>query len=620
MKLQNRPIQNKLMTVILLTSAVVLSVMCAAYMILEYITYRDTVKSHVATLGEVIAANSTAALAFQSEKDAEEILNALRAEKSIRTACLFDNTGKVFAIYPSNHTIPPILIEKTGYWFEDDNLVGYQPVVQGESRLGTLYLQSGLDAMYAQLRQYAMIGLCLIGGSLLLAFLLSKLLQRSISEPILALEQTAKVISEKHDYSVRAAKHGEDEVGALTDAFNQMLSQIQAQNEEITSFNQKLEQKVNERTNDLKQQKEFVETVINSSVDLVSVYDKELNYILINKRGIEFYGMNTQNIIGRNILEVYPQTKTSGMYDDLKTALTGIPVHNMRYKSIALNRYFENYYIPLKDYNDNVYGVMTIGHDITNIIEASEKLEALNAELLKSNRDLEQFAYVASHDLQEPLRKIQTFTQLLAEYIGNNEQAKNYQHKINQSAERMQVLIRDVLDFSRLSNSEDAFVETDLNKVIDNLQSDFELLLREKDATITHSQLPTIKGIPLQLSQLFSNLISNSIKYSEKKPVINISSEKLGEEEIKKYPKLNGNPSYTRITFMDNGIGFEPEYNEQIFAIFQRLHGRQKYHGTGIGLAICRKIVENHHGIIYAEGKPGKGATFNIILPINNYN
>jgi PAS domain S-box-containing protein len=617
MKLKDAPIQRKLMSVILLTCFVVLILMGSAYILLEYFSYQKVVKANVSTLGTVIASNSSASLAFDSPNDANEILNALRAEKHIVLACLYDNSGKLFAKYPADtsYSVFPEVQHKNEYWFEDGYLIGFQKVSQKDSELGVLFIKSDLEAMNDQLRHYMIIGILLIAGSLLVAYSLSKLLQKSISEPILSLEQTAKIISQQNDYSVRAVKSGKDELGALTDAFNQMLTQIQVQNTEIKSFNQNLELKVKERTYALQEQKDFIETIINSSVDLVAVFDKDLKYMMLNKRADDYYRIKREDIIGRNILDVFPQTKDSGMLEDLKRALNGEYVHNTNYKSPIVQRSFENYYIPLKDVSDKVYGVLTIGHYITNIMEANEKLENLNSELIKSNRDLEQFAYIASHDLQEPLRKIQTFTQLLGDNYGNEEKFKNYYVKINQAASRMQNLIQDVLNFSRISKVEEAFVDADLNQILEQLKTDFELLLREKQAIINHPVLPTIKGIPLQLAQLFSNIISNSLKYNENKPVIDISFKTLTREEIKIFPQLNSNRSYVRLDFKDNGIGFEPQFSEKIFNIFQRLHGKQTYSGTGIGLGLCKKIVENHHGIIFANSEPNKGSIFTVILP-----
>ncbi len=604
------------MSIILLTCAVVLFFMCSMYIILESDFYKETIKSNVSTLGAVIASNSSAALAFDDPQDAKDVLSALEAEPNVILAALYRNDGTILATYPADTSaaIFPVLKEHHLYWFEGKYLQGIEPVMQKEAQLGKLYIKSDLKVMYAQLRRFAIIGMVLIIIALMIAYVLSHLLQGSIADPILNLEQTARSISEQGDYSVRAEKISNDELGALTDAFNQMLSQIQLQNEEILSFNQKLEQKVIERTSELQHQKDFVETIINASVDLVSVFDTDMKYIMMNKKTIESYDGNGE-LLGKTLIDVFPQLENSEMHLNLQKALKGEHVYLPRYRSKVIPRWFENYFIPLKDPEDNVYGVLTIGHDITNIVESAEKIEKVNAELMKSNRDLEQFAYVASHDLQEPLRKIQTFAQMLSDHTGDPEQSKKYQEKINQSSGRMKQLIQDMLNFSRISNSEEAFVKTDLNDILVNLIIDFELLLDEKDAVINYPKLPVIPGIPLQLSQLFSNIINNSLKYTKNTPVITITCDRLTTAEVNSYHKLDKNLPYYRIQFIDNGIGFEPQYSEQIFAIFQRLHGKQSYSGTGIGLALCKKIVENHHGIIYAEGQLNEGATFTIIMP-----
>jgi len=189
--------------------------------------------------------------------------------------------------------------------------------------------------------------------------------------------------------------------------------------------------------------------------------------------------------------------------------------------------------------------------------------------------------------------------------------------KIKNSSERMSVLIRDVLNFSRITQSENLFVNTDLNEILNNVIKDFELLIQEKKVIIIKENLPTIEAIAVQINQLLYNLINNSIKFSNTniQPVISISSKKLSVTELKKYPKFDPSHCYYQITVNDNGIGFDQQFAEEIFLIFHRLNDHQQYSGTGIGLALCKRIVDNHMGEIFTEGAENKGATFNIILP-----
>ena len=285
-------------------------------------------------------------------------------------------------------------------------------------------------------------------------------------------------------------------------------------------------------------------------------------------------------------------------------------------------------------YDEKGKPVKLIGiiQDITAAILARQKIEEVvaertrelaeaNKDLLKSNSELAQFAYIASHDLQEPLRKISTFASMLGNRLGDvvDDLSKSYLQKINSSSARMNSLIRDVLDYSRLVKENDVFTDVDLNKIAEHALQDYELLIEQKGASLVFENLPVVKGIPLQMSQLFNNIIGNSLKFSRKelKPVIKITASKLSEEE-KRNSLLDQGFDYHKISFSDNGIGLKPEYREQIFNIFQRLHRKSEYEGTGIGLAMCKKIVLNHSGDLNADGSSENGAVFNVLLPVKH--
>lgn len=248
-------------------------------------------------------------------------------------------------------------------------------------------------------------------------------------------------------------------------------------------------------------------------------------------------------------------------------------------------------------------------------------LEEKLTDLERANAELEQFAYVASHDLQEPLRKMRAFSERLQLKEGErlSEDGKSNLVKINQSAIRMQQLIDDLLTFSRTANlRERIFEDVNLNAVFREVKEELHDIISQKNVTLISEVLPTVRGVDFQLFQLFNNLISNAIKYSKPQlpPLIEIECQKVGGQEIPNIGDMQKNNIYHRISFKDNGIGFDPVYAEKIFVIFQRLHNRTEYEGTGIGLALCRRIVTNHNGFIIAEAKANReGSVFHVYLP-----
>ncbi len=265
---------------------------------------------------------------------------------------------------------------------------------------------------------------------------------------------------------------------------------------------------------------------------------------------------------------------------------------------------------------------MLIGtvQDISKDVIASKQLQTKNLELENANTELASFSYVASHDLQEPLRKIQGFSKRILDKDGEklSETTKDYFNRINAAAQRMQNLIESLLSFSRTNLSETIFEETDLNITLSEVHTALYDLITKKSAVIESQNLPILNAVPVQMHQLFLNIIGNALKYSKPDfaPLIKISAEKVTINEIAGRIKQNG--VFWKITISDNGIGFEQQYESKIFELFQRLHGKTEYEGTGIGLAICKKIVHTHNGTISATGKQGMGSTFTFYLSDSN--
>ncbi|HMH24726.1 MAG TPA: chemotaxis protein CheB [Puia sp.] len=432
---------------------------------------------------------------------------------------------------------------------------------------------------------------------------------------------------------------GSEELQSLNEELETSKEEIQTSNEELIIVNQELF----DRNEQLTLSRQYAESIVSTIREPLMILTKELKVRSANKAFYDKFQVKEEDTEGRHLFELgNKQWDIPGLHKKLEKVLPqkanivdfegtanfpGLGERIMLLNAIQI----------IRDHSED-QSILIVLEDVTEGRKKSKEEKALaeelekrvfdrtfslheaNTELQLSNENLAQFAYIASHDLQEPLRKIRTFSTILQDKYANDlsDPVKGLVAKISSSSDRMSTLIKELLNFSQVLHNEAVFEQTDLEKVLSKVISDFDLLIAEKNVVINRKPLPVIDAIPFQMNQLFYNLISNAIKFSksETTPVITITSKILNMREAAKHANINPKYSYCEIGIKDNGIGFKQLSAEKIFLVFQRLHGPGKYAGTGIGLALCKKIVTNHHGEISATSNENEGASFKIILPL----
>jgi PAS domain S-box-containing protein len=390
-----------------------------------------------------------------------------------------------------------------------------------------------------------------------------------------------------------------------------------------------LELHVEERTRELQKLQRRNELILNSAAEGICGFDLPGRATFVNPAVAKLTGWRVEELLGKTEEAIFFPGKPRGSKQGpglLKGDNGEFLPEQTFYRKDGSSFPAEYVRTPIKE-NDKVVGAVVLVRDITERKLAEEKLNRKAVELARSNRELEQFAFVASHDLQEPLRKIQAFGDRLkvkCDAVQLNE-GRDYLERMQSAAARMQTLINDLLTFSRVISSSQPFVPVDLGAVTREVLVDLEVRIEKSGANVQVGTLPTLEGDPMQMRQLLQNLIGNALKFQAAgaTPVIKIDAQFVTRDQLSDDAVLPNQPPdagpkdpFCLLTVQDNGIGFEEQYLDKVFAVFQRLHGRSEYEGTGVGLAVCRRITDRHGGMITAQSKPGEGSTFIVILPM----
>ncbi|QCS43453.1 PAS domain S-box protein [Natrinema versiforme] len=334
---------------------------------------------------------------------------------------------------------------------------------------------------------------------------------------------------------------------------------------------------------------------------VVTLFDHDLEYTLVAGQGFDKIPVDPSEAEGERFDDIWPEETSDALEPALRAALEG------EERTIELEyagREWVIYTVPITDNRGDVFAGVTMAHDITERKEYQRKLEETISRLEESNKRLEQFAYAASHDLQEPLRMVSSYLQLIESRYADalDEDGEEFLEFAVEGAERMRNMIEGLLTYSRIETQGEPLEPTDLDSVLESVLMDLQFQIEESDAEIETTELPRVEGDADQLRQVFQNLLSNAIEYSgDEPPRISVDADRKGGEWV--------------ISVRDEGIGIDPEESDRVFEVFQRLHSREEYSGTGIGLALCQRIIERHGGEIWVESEPGEGSTFSFTLP-----
>ncbi|HEX3746672.1 MAG TPA: ATP-binding protein [Bryobacteraceae bacterium] len=577
------PIRQKLVVSMMTTTVIALLLAAFGIVAIDSLLFRGYLRRDLSALSRIIADNSTASLAFDDPKSAAETLATLRARSHVVDACVFQPDGAIFASYsrPESTGCPP-MSRNTGITFTARGLVVAQPIMLSGRQIGTLMLLYDLGEIWERIRLYGSTVFGLLLVSSLLAFLLSSKLRTIIAKPVSDLVRATTSVSQTGDYSTRAEKLTGDELGVLVDRFNDMLAGIQSRDDALR----------NERERFRFMAESMPQKIFTSRPDGFTDY--------MNRQWMEFTGLPIEQMLGNGWQQfVHPADigENQAAWQHSLDAGEALHFEHRFRRADGKYRWHLTRANAMRDSDGRIS--MWIGSS-TDIHEQKEKEQALR----RANDDLQQFAYSASHDLQEPIRNVAVYSEIVANRYRDilDEEGRMFLGFLTEGGRRLAMLVNDLLAYTSAGTAEITESRVDATAVLKHSLASLAEAIRESGAEVTYDPLPEVYVGEAHLQQVLQNLIANALKYRDHHPPrIHVSAVRQAADWC--------------FAVKDNGIGIDPQYKDKIFGVFKRLHHDRTYGGTGIGLAICKRVVERYGGRIWVESEAGKGSTFYFTVP-----
>ena len=628
-------LKGKLILISMLTC--IFSLTLAAAIVVVYSSYymKQELVKNTSTISLLIAGRSTAALTFQDRTLAEENLSSLRIKPLVAAASILNENGNIFAQYTNADGRGinfPVGINKTGYYFENGYLMLFEPIFLENKQIGTVFICSSLKDYYAQQRYIILLSILLILFSSSIAFFLASRLQLFVSTPILKLTRTTQLISRQNDYSIRAEKTSDDEIGILVNAFNEMFEQIEKQQKEVENvtsdlrnLNEELEERVSLRTNELeksnrellnaeiaiKESEQRLKDILNYAPILVYINDLEGRYIFVNKEFERLMELSADEVINKTDAELFPRERAERNIAQNKKVIETRQAQiyeNESQKKDGMH-YFVDVLFPIADSNNQIYATSGWTIDITERKIAEDALKKAKEQAESADRLKSAFLATMSHELRTPLNSIIGFTGILLKGIAgplNAEQTKQLS-MAKGSGQHLLALINDVLDISKIEAGQlvVSLKEFDFSSSLGKVVSIVQPLADKKGLELKVSISPqpnVIFSDERRVEQIFLNLINNAIKFTES-GYVEITSE------------IKNDLVTTKIT--DTGIGIAEADLDKLFKPFSQVDtGLTRNHeGTGLGLSISKKLIDKLGGSITVESKVNIGSVFTVVLP-----